>query len=87
MLDEKAPFDADMPSVDFGSLNDHVLQLLSTGDREGLAQLLAGYHPSELATLLEQIPMPELAVETFRAIPDEVSGEVMASVAESLRDD
>ena len=87
MLDEKAHFDADMPSVDFGSLNEHVLQLLSTGDREGLARLLAGHHPSELATLLEQIPMPELAVETFRAIPDEISGEVMASVAEGLRDD
>lgn len=86
-MNEKPHFDADMPSVDFGSLNEHVLQLLGTGDREGLARLLAKYHPSELATLLEQIPMPELAVEAFRAIPDDVSGEVMATVAESLRDD
>ena len=87
MPDEKVKFDADMPSVDFDSLSDRVLQALSTGDRPGLASLLAECHPSDLATLLEQIPMPELVVETFRTLPDEVSGEVLASVPDALRED
>ena len=87
MPDEPTKFDADMPSVDFDSLSDRVLQLLGVGDRPGLASLLAECHPSDLATLLEQIPMPELVVETFRVVPDELAGEVLASLPDALRED
>ena len=87
MAEDRPTFEADMASIDFSSLNDRVCQLLGEGDRDGLRALLREHHPSELATLLEQIPLEELVIETFRAIPEALSGEVLASLPEALRED
>jgi magnesium transporter len=87
MPDRKTTFDADMPSVDFDSLYDRVLQLIGEDDHEGLTALLAEHHPSDLATMLERIQVVDLVPVVFRSIPDEVSGEVLASLPDALRDD
>lgn len=87
MPDDKIAFEADMASIDFRSLTDRVCQLLAEGDQAGLRELLRQHHPSELATLLEQIPIEELVLETFRAVPDDLSGDVLASLPDALRED
>lgn len=60
-------------------------QRLESGEMRGARKLIASFHPSELARLLESLPLAERAI-VWEMIDSEYEGDVLVEVAEEVRD-
>ena len=60
-------------------------QRLDSGEMRAARSLLGNLHPSEIARLLESLPLEERAV-VWETVDSELEGDVLVEVAEEVRD-
>lgn len=62
------------------ALKEEIARLIQAGDVERLAETVAGFHPSDVADILESLDEEHRQVALMRALPPEVASEALAEM-------